>query len=79
MTATDMVFALLMFCLGAASGLGAGLFWGVMAQRKKPSPKQPELRTTPEPPDRESIRLARQYENIMNYDGTERGQLSLEK
>ena len=80
MTVTEIVMLGAGFLFGSASGVGAGivfLFLWCEKHLKNSVPTQ-EVSVGPEP-DTESLRLARQYENMMNYDGTERGQMSLEK
>lgn len=80
MSFTEIVLFGAAFLSGAASGVGAGmaLFVVFLENRKIPlfDEEKPSVVTEP---DGESLRLARQYENMMNYDGTERGQQSLEK
>lgn len=78
MTVVNAVLVGLAFILGCASGLGAGLFLGVISRPGQPGARGTEASAPAESQDSESLRLARQYENIMNYDGTERGQMSLE-
>ena len=67
------------FVLGSVSGVGGGVFLATMFFERKNSSLSTASCFQPPEPDPESLRLARQYENIMNYDGTERGQMSLEK
>lgn len=78
MTVVNAVLVGLAFILGSASGLGAGLFLGFLSRRAQLRTGGTEASAPSESQDSESLRLARQYENIMNYDGTERGQMSLE-
>ena len=80
MSFTEFVLAGAAFLFGSASGVGAGivfLFLWVEKERKA-GPLPEKISLEPET-DLDSFRLARQYENMMNYDGTERGQMSLEK
>ncbi|MBR6772334.1 MAG: hypothetical protein IKM29_02960 [Clostridia bacterium] len=80
MSFTEIVLFGAAFFSGAVSGVGAGMVLFVLFCEKGRITVSAE-ETIPEAsePDSESLRLARQYENIMNYDGTERGQQSLEK
>lgn len=80
MTFTEIVLFGAAFLSGAASGVGAGMVLFVLFCEKGRTTLSAETKDqTFSEPDSESLRLARQYENMMNYDGTERGQQSLEK
>ena len=62
----ESILILLAFINGLA--LGAG---GMYLKQYRP-----KVREAPE--DRKAARIAQQYENFLNYDGTERGQKSIE-
>ena len=61
------------FCAGGfAAGTAAAVFQALRGEEKKRPPAHAEK------PNPAAERMARQFENIMNYDGTERGQRTLE-
>lgn len=80
MTFTDIILFCAAFFSGSASGVGVGMVLFVLfCEKGRISISAEEVSKEFPEPDSECIRLARQYENIMNYDGTERGQQPLEK
>ena len=80
MTFTEIVLFGAAFLSGTASGIGVGIVLFVLFFEKRRLPFCKEEKAAEVfDPDAESLRLARQYENMMNYDGTERGQQSIEK
>ena len=80
MTFTEFVMLGAAFLSGAVSGVGAGMVLFVLfCEKGRITLSSEDKLPTVFEPDSESLRLARQYENMMNYDGTERGQQALEK
>lgn len=80
MSFTEIVLFGAAFLSGTAAGAGAGMVLFVFfLERRRLSLCSEEKTAEDYEPDTESLRLARQYENMMNYDGTERGQQSIEK
>jgi hypothetical protein len=67
-TSMEIILCIVTGCIGAVVGYVAGRVIGEM--------KQPPLRDLG--PSRNQTKLMKQYQNFLSYDGTDRGQKSIE-